>query len=253
VFRDLVSLNIIPKIKLRFTHRFTGTIAENANKINNGIPQLQQDDDFKIIKAETPEERQTAILKEYYKALREAGGDYKSVQIIVPQRQRGASCANELNKIIRESLNPKMPGSITFGKAQFRKGDRVMQIRNNSTLKVANGDCGIIVDIDEQNSHATILMDSGEKIDYSSCAAEDLVLAYAITVHKSQGSEYNTVISAYGKSDYIMLQRNLLYTAVTRAKSKMIMICDNTAIRIAVNNIKPIVRNTSLKERILSY
>jgi exodeoxyribonuclease V alpha subunit len=96
-------------------------------------------------------------------------------------------------------------------------------------------------------------MDVGGRKTYDSLQSSDLVIAYAITVHKSQGSEYMTVISAYGTSDYVMLQRNLLYTAVTRAKNKMILIADPAAIYRAVNNIEPIIRNTSINEKIAKY
>ena len=126
-----------------------------------------------------------------------------------------------------------------------------MQIKNDRNLNIANGDCGVILDVDMENNNLIIQMDDKQIIHYPEDSIENLRLAYAITIHKSQGSEYDTIITAYGTGDYIMLQRNLLYTAVTRAKNKIVMIADPKAIYRAVTNIQPIVRRTRLKERLL--
>lgn len=248
-FRDLVKSQIVPLTKLEITHRFTGTIAKNAHAINAGSCKLVEGDDFKIINTTDPLKRQEFVLQEYYKELSEAKGDFRKLQIIVPMRQRGETSSNVLNEIIREKVNP-LNGRSSFGKNKFRERDRVMQIKNNSKLGVANGDCGIVTKIDLFNKKMEVRMDVGGIVEYDSDTVNELVIAYAITVHKSQGSEYMTVISAYGSSDYMMLQRNLLYTAVTRAKKKMIIVADSRSIYKAVNNIQPIIRNTALIERI---
>lgn len=250
-FRELVSSRIVPCTRLQTTHRFSGGIALNANKINRGDGGLVETEDFVLFKSKDKDERQKLILNEYYKALREAKGDYRKVQIIVPKRVNSETGATKLNEIIREKLNPIKRGDKTFGNNKFRLNDRVMQTKNNEHLGVANGDCGVVVKIGEDKME--VLMDVGGRIEYSKEESERLVIAYAITVHKSQGSEYMTVISSYGTGDYILLQRNLLYTAVTRAKKKMIMIYDPQAVYMAVNNIKPIIRNTSLIEKINKF
>lgn len=248
-FRDLVKSQIVPFTKLEITHRFTGAIAKNAHSINAGSCKLIEGDDFKVINTTDPLKRQELVLQEYYRELSESKGDFRKLQIIVPMRQRGETSSNVLNEIIREKVNP-LNGRSSFGKKQFRERDRVMQIKNNSKLGVANGDCGIVTKIDLYNKKMEVRMDVGGTVEYDSETVEELTIAYAITVHKSQGSEYMTVISAYGSSDYMMLQRNLLYTAVTRAKKKMIIVADSRSIYKAVNNIQPIIRNTSLIEKI---
>ena len=252
-FRDLVYSGLVPKTKLTFTHRFKGSIAENAKSINHGSCKLREDSEFEIIKVKDPKKRQELVLSKYYEELRKAGGNYRRVQIIVPMRQRGDTSTNVLNKIIRDRVNPLKPKQPVFGAGQFRVGDRVMQTSNDPELEVANGDCGIVCAIDTENATMDVIMDVGGRKTYDNLQSSNLVIAYAITVHKSQGSEYMTVISAYGTSDYVMLQRNLLYTAVTRAKNKMILIADPAAIYRAVNNIEPIIRNTSINEKIAKY
>ncbi|WP_024859199.1 SF1B family DNA helicase RecD2 [Ruminococcus albus] len=252
-FRDLVSSGLVPMVKLTFTHRFKGSIAENARSINRGSSKFKEDDEFEIIKEKDPIRRQELVLAKYYEELKNAGGNYKRVQIIVPMRQRGDTCTNTLNKIIRDKVNPLRLKQQVFGPGQFRVGDRVMQTSNDSELGVANGDCGIVYAIDNDNASMDVMMDVGGRKTYNKLQSTNLTIAYAITVHKSQGSEYMTVISAYGNADYVMLQRNLLYTAVTRAKNKMILIADPQALYRAVNNIEPIIRNTSINEKIAKY
>lgn len=250
-FRDLVKSRIVPLTKLQITHRFSGCIAKNAAAINNGNCKLTEGNDFKVINVSDSKKRQEIVLQEYYKELAAVKGDYRKIQIIVPMRQKGDTSANVLNDIIREKVNPASSHSLKFSKKGFRVGDRVMQIKNNQKLEVANGDCGIVTRVTAD--YMEVMMDVGGIKQYDTETSDELVIAYAITVHKSQGSEYMVVISAYGSSDYMMLQRNLLYTAVTRAKKKMIMIADNKSIWRAVNNIQPIVRNTSLIERIQHF
>jgi exodeoxyribonuclease V alpha subunit len=252
-FRDLVSSGLVPKVKLTFTHRFKGSIAENARSINRGSCKLKEDDEFMIIKEKDSLRRQELVLAKYYEELKKVRGNYKRVQIIVPMRQRGDTCTNVLNKIIRDKVNPLRSKQEVFGPNQFRVGDRVMQTTNDTELGVANGDCGIVYAIDNENASMDVMMDVGGRKTYDKLQSTNLTIAYAITVHKSQGSEYMTVISSYGNADYVMLQRNLLYTAVTRAKNKMILIADPQALYRAVNNIEPIIRNTSINEKIAKY
>ena len=195
-------------------------------------------------------QRQKMVIDLYLMCLEKLKGDMTKIQIIVPMRQRGECSTNTLNEILRGRLNPYKAGEKTFGTKLFRKNDRVMQTKNNPNLKVANGDCGIVVDFDDEDGVMIVHMDEGFDVRYDENDATDLVIAYAITVHKSQGSEYPVVISAYGQGDYMMLQRNLLYTAITRCKNKFLLVCDKRAIYRAVNNIQPIIRNTSLIEKL---
>lgn len=247
-FKDLVKSRIIPYTRLNISHRFSGMIAQNAATINRGKTNLRQGDDFKIINSSDKEERQNLILKNYYQALRENGNDFKKVQIIVPMRQRGETASNVLNEIIREKINPIKAGQKTFGPKKLRINDRVMQVKNNYSLDVSNGDCGVVEGFDDDK--IIVNMDVGGIKVYDKDSAEDLVIAYAITVHKSQGSEYDTVICSYGTSDFVMLKKKLIYTAITRARKKMILIHEPKALHLAVNNIYEEIRNTSLVEMI---
>lgn len=165
-FRDLVQSRIVPITKLRFTHRFSGAIAQNANLINQGCCKLIEGSDFEIMHESDSLKRQELILNEYYKALADAKGDYKKVQIIVPMRKRGDTCANRLNEIIREKVNPRISGTVTFkigNVAEFRIGDRVMQKKNNPKLGVSNGDCGIVTDINVVDKIMEVKMDAAQK------------------------------------------------------------------------------------------
>ena len=118
---------------------------------------------------------------------------------------------------------------------------------------IFNGDIGRITNIDRENNKLTVTFDESRNVEYEYIDLEDLVLAYAITIHKSQGSEYHTVIMPLMKAHFIMLQRNLLYTAVTRAKKKLIMIGESQAVYIAVKNNKIAQRNTKLVQRLKGY
>ena len=247
-FKDLVTSKKIPYTKLNFSHRFSGLIAQNATCVNRCSHHLEQGEDFVIFKSDDKLVRQQQILKQYYMTLEKNGYDYKKVQIIVPMRQRGETCTNVLNEIIRERVNPRKKGDRVFGAKEFRINDRVMQTSNNRNLKVSNGDCGVVKSIDVVEKVMLVEMDVGGIVTYDTDAADDLCIAYAITVHKSQGSEYETVIFSYGTSDYLMLRKKLMYTAMTRAKKKLILIHDPKALHLAVNNIEEDIRNTSLIE-----
>jgi exodeoxyribonuclease V alpha subunit len=177
----------------------------------------------------------------------------ENVQILSPFRSRGEACVEALNRDIRELVNP--PGALTpelrIGKRIYRLGDRVMQIKNKG--EVSNGDVGVItaVNISEDNDSAVTVTFSDERvIEY---AAEDLdiiELAYAMTIHKSQGSEYNTVIIPLLKSFYVMLRRNLIYTAITRAKKRVILVGEKQALFTAIGRNDIDRRNTALGQRI---
>ncbi|MCR5480473.1 MAG: ATP-dependent RecD-like DNA helicase [Ruminococcus sp.] len=249
-YRDLIKSRKVATTKLQLTHRFGGCIAKNADAVNKGRFHFETGPDFKEYSVTDPIQRQKMVIDLYLMCLEKLKGDMTKIQIIVPMRQRGECSSNTLNEILRGKLNPYKAGEKSFGSKLFRKNDRVMQTKNNPNLKVANGDCGIVVDFDDEDGVMIVHMDEGFDVRYDENDATDLVIAYAITVHKSQGSEYPVVISAYGQGDYMMLQRNLLYTAITRCKNKFLLVCDKRAIYRAVNNIQPIIRNTSLIEKL---
>jgi exodeoxyribonuclease V alpha subunit len=164
--------------------------------------------------------------------------------------QRGETGAQNLNLLLQQSLNP---GDVTikYGGTVFRLHDKVMQIKNNYEKNVFNGDIGTIVQIDREDKTLIISFD-GNKVQYDVTELDEVVLAYATTVHKSQGSEYNIVVAPFTMQHYMMLQRNLLYTCLTRAKKAFVLVGTKKAVRIAVSNSKIRQRNTLLAKRLVS-
>jgi exodeoxyribonuclease V alpha subunit len=173
---------------------------------------------------------------------------FDDIQVLTPM-YKGETGANNLNVILQDALNPTGE-ELRKGEKIFRVGDKVMQIRNNYDKDVFNGDIGRIKSIDME--YQLVEIDFGfRRIIYEFKELDDIILAYATTVHKSQGCEYKSVIMPITTQHFIMLQRNLLYTAITRAKELMILIGTAKAINIAVKNNKISERYTSLKERLV--
>jgi len=161
---------------------------------------------------------------------------------------KSAVGADQLNVILRNALNPDGK-SIKYGHQQYKVNDKVMQIRNNYDKDVFNGDIGNIKEIDHEEQVVRILF-YRRLVEYEFSELNELVLAYAITVHKSQGSEYPVVIIPLLTQHFLLLQRNLLYTAITRAKRLVIIVGTAKALWIAIKNDKTVQRNTFLKERL---
>jgi exodeoxyribonuclease V alpha subunit len=161
---------------------------------------------------------------------------------------KGVVGAENLNAELQKKLNPGKEG-ITRGGAQFRVNDKVMQIRNNYAKEIFNGDIGRIRSIDSINQEVMIVFDTGE-VSYDYAELDEVVLAYAISVHKSQGSEYPAVILPVLTQHYMLLQRNLIYTAVTRGRELVVLVGSKKALSIAVNNDKTQRRYTYLRYRL---
>lgn len=247
-FRDIVNSPIIPTTKLTLSHRVKGSVAINAHHVNNGesMNSFVYNDDF-IYYPTQKTDMQKKIIDEYLKMY--DNNNIQDIQLIVPMRQRGTTSSNVLNELIREKVNPSRGEKYTFTK--FRVSDRVMCTTNDYDLEVFNGDCGVILNIDPLECTVEIMMDSGKTIVVNKLQVSNFVLAYAITIHKSQGSEYKEVLMAISYEHYTMLQRNLLYTAMTRTKGKLVLIGETAAINKAISNVTPIHRNTYLKERLM--
>jgi len=169
------------------------------------------------------------------------------IQVISPM-YRGLLGVDNLNKKLQEMLNPRQDG-LKFGNRDIRIGDKVMQIRNNYDKEIFNGDIGKVADIDKQAYRVTVNFD-GRKIDYVREEINELVLAYAISVHKAQGSEYQAVVLPLMTQHYIMLQRNLFYTALSRARKLCCIVGSYKALHIAINNNKPVNRNCLLQQKL---
>ena len=169
------------------------------------------------------------------------------IQVLTPM-QRGVVGATNLNMALQEALNPKGEGLRRSGFV-YRPNDKVMQIKNNYDKEVFNGDIGIIESVDLQDR--TLLVNfEGRSIEYDATELDELVHAYATTIHKAQGSEYPIVVMPVLMNHFVMLQRNLIYTGITRAKRILVMVGTKKALAYAVRNVTVTRRNTLLKERL---
>ena len=251
VLSDILSSGVVPFVKLNriFRQAQRSRIITNAHKINRGyMPELKNDSsDFTFIPEEDAEKVAARIVELCTEILPQQYIDKADIQVLTPMR-RGVVGTLNLNQKLQEALNPNKTG-LKRGAIEYRCGDKVMQIRNNYEKAVFNGDIGFISSMNEEGSVFTVLFEDRSVI-YELSEIDELVLAYATTIHKSQGSEFPYVIMPLMKSHYIMLQRNLLYTGVTRAKKGLILIGDRKAVYIAVNNNKIVERNTRLSERL---
>ena len=170
-----------------------------------------------------------------------------NIQVLTPM-QRGVVGAANLNAILQDALNNSTQ-SLSRSGYVFKKGDRVMQIRNNYDKDVFNGDIGVVNSIDQEDRSLTVDFDS-HIVAYEVSELDELTLAYATTIHKSQGSEYPIVVIPIMMNHYVMLQRNLVYTAITRSKKVCVLIGQVKALAYAVHHQTVTDRNTLLKERI---
>lgn len=251
ILRDIINSGICPVTRLNTVHRqaLESKIITNAHKINHGqMPDLNtnKEYDFLFYEEDDGEAIQNMIVKlfTYFKS---KGAE---AQILSPMKHRSGLGTEKLNIKIQETVNPAGE-ELKSGINVFRTNDKVMQIKNNYTKKVFNGDVGVITNVDKHNKVLTVKFeDQPEPIDYKDGEIGELILAYACTIHKSQGSEYPIVIMPFTYSFYIMLERNLLYTGLTRAKRKFILIGEKKAVQQAVRNAPITKRNTMLSQRL---
>lgn len=252
VLKDIIRSQKIPAIRLDeiFRQAQTSMIIQNAHIINAGrLPDLRkQYSDFVFYELNDDTSITQKILDLCTKDLPHEGFDVlKDVQILSPMHRFLCGVEN-LNLMLQERLNPKKnQDELKYSSQTFRVGDKVMHIRNNYQKNVFNGDIGFIQDINNEK----LTVDYFDHIvTYEKNELNELTLAYASSVHKSQGSEYKVVIIPLSTSHYIMLQRNLLYTAITRAKQKVIIIGSKKALMTAIQSNRTQKRYTLLAERL---
>ena len=272
VLRDIIESGCVPVVRLKriFRQAQKSRIIMNAHRINEGqMPDLSngRTSDFFFMEEEDPEKAVSTITKLVKENLsRYYHTPASEIQVLTPM-QRGVVGASNLNQALQEALNPisqqGTPGAYgTFGYGgadsvpflrhagmQFRQRDKVMQIRNNYDKEVFNGDIGIISFVDTQNRTLTVDFD-GRNVSYDISELDELVLAYATTIHKSQGSEYPIVVMPVLMNHYVMLQRNLIYTGITRAKKILVIVGTRKALSYAVHHVTVTKRNTMLAVRI---
>lgn len=256
VLKDIIASGEVPVVALKeiFRQAKESLIIVNAHKINSGLipvfnPPEQKLNDFFFIEQEDPEDVVRIILELVKERIPKRFGHnpIDDIQVLSPMH-RGTAGTGNLNIELQKMLNPEKDG-ITRGDKNFRLGDKVMQIRNNYDKEVFNGDLGRITKIHSENREVAVSYE-GRDINYDFTELDEIVLAYAISVHKSQGSEYPAVVIPVLTQHYMLLQRNLIYTAITRGKKLVIMVGTKRAMAIAVKNNKMDRRYSYLTHRL---
>ena len=263
----MIKSGLIPCTKLLKCYRNAGAISYNSDIINNGgmMRDFKKDNTFKLVTMESVESVQETIINLYGKMKERFKPD--EIGIIVPCRKSGKTCANELNRLIQEKYNlfTGKKNEIHYKDKLFRVNDRIIHTRNCYNMQyedrygiglgVFNGETGTITKIDPYAKIIYVQFDGDDEkqVIYDFEHMKFLELAYAITVHKAQGSEYKCVISAFVNGDYNLLCRNMIYTAETRAKELMILLGSNKAIAMAISNAYVEMRNTTVYERIREF
>ena len=253
VLRDIIDSGVFPVVRLTriFRQARSSRIILNAHRINTGeFPDLSNGagTDFFFVPAEEPE----TAAQEIVRLVKTRLPKYRQVlpseiQVLTPM-QRGAVGAANLNTLLQEALNPSETCLRRSGYS-FRLYDKVMQIRNNYDKEVFNGDVGTISALNLEERNLRVRFDDRE-VEYDVTELDELAQAYAVTIHKSQGSEYPIVVMPMLMTHFVMLQRNLLYTGVTRAKKLLVLVGTKKAVGYAVRNVTVTSRNTRLKERL---
>ena len=268
VLRDIIDSGAFPVVRLTriFRQAQTSRIIMNAHRINEGkMPDISngKNTDFFFMENEDAE----ASVPQIVKLVQENLPNYyhvepSQIQVLTPM-QRGVVGATNLNLSLQEALNPpehdifmRGRGKVTMPKEclrrsgyAFRADDKVMQIKNNYDKEVFNGDIGIIESVNETDRTLKVNFD-GRSIEYDVTELDELVHAYATTIHKAQGSEYPIVVMPIMMNHFVMLQRNLIYTGITRAKKVLVIVGTKKALAYAVKNVTVTKRNSLLKERL---
>lgn len=271
VLRDIINSGAVKVVKLDeiFRQAKESHIVVNAHRINKGqYPILNKGKDFFFIKEEKPSEIVNIILELCKKRLPSYYGvdPVKDIQVLTPMK-KGDVGLNSLNRHLQQVLNPKAPykKEKQIGEEIFRVGDKVMQIKNNYSIEweliedgvvvergegVFNGDLGTIIDIDEEDRIMKVLFDEGKEVEYTFDQLDELKLSYAITIHKSQGSEFPIVVIPIYWGPPMLLTRNLLYTAITRAKKLVVLVGDEKYLKRMIGNNRIDKRYSSLDYKI---
>ena len=271
VLKDLINSNKIKYTKLIdiFRQSENSNIIVNAHKINNGQEPIlnEKNSDFFFLNTDAPSITRNVVVDLISRRLPKAYGyDYsKDIQILT-QSRKGICGVFELNKLLQDILNPKTEASdeILVGNKLFRVNDKVMQTKNNYNLSfvddegeenfgVYNGDMGHIIFIDKSSNKLTVEMDDKRLIEYSLEDLDNLELAYAITIHKSQGSEFKSVIIPMFDGYKLLQTRNLLYTAITRAKENIVLVGDKNVMNNMIRNNTINSRYSNLEKRIQHF
>jgi exodeoxyribonuclease V alpha subunit len=250
VLMDIISSETAPVVWLKtvFRQAAESGIVSNAHRVNHGEAPVYNDRDFFFVERVGPgEARDTVVEVVANRIPRKFDLDPKrDIQVLAPMK-RGEAGVVALNEALRAALNP---GGEALGRRSFGLGDKVMQQRNNYDLDVYNGDVGVITQVDDDLQEVHVAFDDGRAALYPFDTLDELQPAYASTVHKAQGSEYPAVVIPLLKQHYMMLQRNVFYTALTRASRIVVIVGDPAAVEMAVSNTRVTRRHTRLVDRL---
>jgi len=260
VLRDLIDSGAVPVARLTqvFRQAQESLIITNAHAINKGrmplLPPPSEGRDCAFVRADEPELVADKIVAIVARSLPRRGYTPADIQVLTPM-QRGSAGAAHLNTRLQETLNPPAPGKdeLARGSRLFRTDDRVMQMVNNYDKGVYNGDIGTVTAISHEDSTLSVQFADAQGLTdvvYDFADTDQLTLAFATSIHKSQGSEYPAVVLALHTQHFMLLQRNLLYTALTRAKKFAVVVGTTRAVRMAVGKQNDLTRHTRLKERL---
>ncbi|HXO43608.1 MAG TPA: ATP-dependent RecD-like DNA helicase, partial [Thermoanaerobaculia bacterium] len=257
VLADLIRSTAVEVVRLQtiFRQAERSLIVVNAHRVQSGqmpvLESLDKEGDFFFVERKDPEEALRTLVQLVTRRIPARFGldPLEQIQVLTPMK-RGLLGSANLNTVLRETLNPHGQ-SLTRGGHTLRAGDKVMQVRNNYDLEVWNGDIGRITHIDEEEQRLHVAFD-GREVAYELAAIDELALAYACSIHKAQGSEYPCVVIPLHTQHYVMLQRNLLYTGITRAKRLAVLVGETRALATAVGNRRVVKRFSRLAERLAS-
>jgi exodeoxyribonuclease V alpha subunit len=256
VLRDFIDSGTVPFVRLTriFRQARESLIVTNAHRINAGEPPESPEPgnelaDFFVIDRRDPDQARATIVELVTKRIPHRFGldPVRDIQVLAPMH-RGPAGSVLLNTTLQAALNPVGPAHAR-GDKLLRVGDKVMQLKNDYDRAVFNGDVGIVASVDEEELTLVVRYEDREVV-YDTTALDDLQLAYAFSVHKSQGSEYPAVVIPLLTSHFVMLSRKLLYTAVTRGKRLVVLVADPRALRLALAEDRRGERRTRLASRI---
>jgi exodeoxyribonuclease V alpha subunit len=257
VLADLIASEQVAVVRLEviFRQAAESGIIVNAHRILHGErPELRQYPDFRFVAADDPDQAVEAIRDLVARGGWSSGARGQSsrdVQVLTPMRV-GRLGSTNLNEVLQAAVNPPAPEKAerAFGGRVFRVGDRVICVKNDYKRETFNGDGGVVQAVDLNAQQVEVLLDDGRAVSYDFADLDELLHAYALSVHRAQGSEYDVVVLALHTQHYVMLQRNLLYTAVSRARRLVVVVGNPRALAIAIQNDRRAVRYSGLAARL---
>ena len=241
VLADAINSGIVPCVRLVkiFRQAEKSLIVQNAHRINAGelplVPPRGEDSDFFVIEKRDADEARAMIVELVTNRIPKAFGldPVRDIQVLTPMN-RGPAGTLALNEALQAALNPN-GAALVRSKNTFRVGDKVMQLKNDYDKSVWNGDVGVVASIDVEEEAMVVRYDESREVPYDGSSLDELTLAYACTIHKSQGSEYPAVVIPILTSHFVMLGKNLVYTAVTRGKRLVVLVADPRAMKMALD------------------